>query len=333
MSSRPNVALVGLGAWGRNHFRVLRELGVLRRVFDVDPSVLATLPADMRAPSWAALLDDPEVDAVVVATPAPTHFELARDALLRGKDVFVEKPMTLRSTDADTLVEIADRGGRVLMVGHVTLFHPALTALRAWIRRGDLGVVRYLQAQRLNLGTVRPSEDILWSFAPHDFAAMIHVLDANPVRVRAIGAAWLLEDRSDVTVTHLEFPEGVKAHVHVSWLHPHREHRLTVVGDRKMATFDDDGRGGTLRLWDTGVDLRDGTLVHRREGHTEVDLPTVEPLRAQMEHFVDACRTRREPLTGGRHGAAVVRVLDAASRSLRADGEPVGVGRPIEVRA
>ncbi len=323
MSSRPRVALLGLGAWGRNHLRILREFGELHSAFDVDPSQCAVLQPGEQAASWNAILCDGRVNAVVIATPAPTHHALALAALQAGKDVLVEKPMTLKASEAEELVGVADRHGRVLMVGHVTLYHPAVLRLRELIRSGDLGAVRYVYAHRLNLGTVRPSEDILWSFAPHDFAAMGYLLAETPTSVRAIGSAFLRDDRSDVTVTHLEFASGIKGHVFVSWLHPFREQRLTVIGDRKMATFVDNGTGGSLRLYDSGVDVAGEVLVHRRDEGLDITLPPQEPLRLEIAHFLECCDRREEPLSGGRHGLGVVAVLEAASRSLRSGGEPI----------
>jgi UDP-2-acetamido-3-amino-2,3-dideoxy-glucuronate N-acetyltransferase len=174
----------------------------------------------------------------------------------------------------------------------------------------------------LNLGVVRETEDILWSFAPHDFAVLLHLLGDAPERVAAHGRAFLRPDRADVTVTHLDFPGGVGAHIFVSWLHPAKEHRLTVVGDRRMATFTDDGRGGALTVHDVGVDRIDGREIPRRNGDRLVPLAPLEPLRAEMMHFLDCCDRRVEPLTGGRHGLEVVRLLAAAAASARAGGGP-----------
>jgi UDP-2-acetamido-3-amino-2,3-dideoxy-glucuronate N-acetyltransferase len=321
--SRGRVALLGLGPWGRNLLRVLDELGALAAAFDPDPTALARAPAALRAASVAAIFADPAIDAVAIAAPAALHFELARAALEAGKDVFVEKPLCLDAREGEELVRQAERRGRVLMTGHVVIHHPAIAALKAALLRGDLGRVRYVYSNRLNLGVVRETEDILWSFAPHDFAVLLHLLEAAPTRVRALGRGYLRPDRADVTVTHLDFPDGVGAHLFVSWLHPSKEHRLVVVGDRRMATFVDDGRGGALTIFDVGVDQVGDVAVHRRNGGEAVPLPAVEPLRAEMSHFLDCCRTRAEPLTGGRQGLEVVRLLAAAAESARQDGAPV----------
>jgi UDP-2-acetamido-3-amino-2,3-dideoxy-glucuronate N-acetyltransferase len=320
---RARVALLGLGPWGRNLLRVLDELGALAAAYDPDAAALARAPADRRAASVAAVFSDPRIDAVAIAAPAAKHFELSRAALEAGKDVFVEKPLCLDPREGEELVRLAERRGRVLMTGHVVVHHPAIAALKAAIVRGDLGSLRYVYSNRLNLGVVRETEDILWSFAPHDFAVLLHLLDAAPTRVRALGRSYLRADRADVTVTHLDFPGGVGAHLFVSWLHPSKEHRLVVVGDRRMAAFVDDGRGGTLTIYDVGVDQVGDVAVHRRNGGEVAALPSIEPLKAEMIHFLDCCRTREEPLTGGRHGLEVVRLLAAADESARRGGEAV----------
>ena len=331
--SRGRVALLGLGPWGRNLLRVLVDLGELRTAFDPSPAALSNAPPEARAHSAAAAIADPAVDAVVIASPAAGHYALAKAALEAGKDVFVEKPLCLDAASGETLVALADAGGRVLMTGHVLVYHPAISALKELMDRGDLGAVRYVSSNRLNLGQVRETESILWSFAPHDFAVLLHLLGDAPERVAAHGRAFLRPDRADVTVTHLDFPGGVGAHIFVSWLHPSKEHRLTVVGDRRMATFVDDGRGGALTVHDVGVDLVDGREVHRRNGETVVPLPPVEPLRAELIHFLECCDRRTEPLTGGRHGLEVVRLLAAADESARAGGRPVPfVGDPRRPR-
>ncbi|HYC78492.1 MAG TPA: Gfo/Idh/MocA family oxidoreductase [Planctomycetota bacterium] len=333
MAPRGRVALFGLGPWGRNLHRVLSELGELRATWDPDPAAADFAAPDVRATSAEAALADAKVEAVAIASPASTHFELARAALRAGKDVFVEKPLCLDPREGEALVDLADREGRVLMVGHVVVYHPAILALKAEIDAGRLGRVRYVYSNRLNLGVVRPTENILWSFAPHDFAALLHLLGEAPTRVQAVGHSYLKPDRADVTVTHLEFPHGVRGHLFVSWLHPWKEHRLVVIGDRRMATFVDDGQGGALTIHDVGVEQVGDVAVHRRNGGTPVPLPPQEPLRLELAHFLECCDRREEPLTGGRHGAEVVRLLWTADESLRRGGAPLPfVGDPRRPR-
>jgi UDP-2-acetamido-3-amino-2,3-dideoxy-glucuronate N-acetyltransferase len=316
------VALLGVGAWGRHLLRVLAEFEEIRAVYDPDPAAMAAVPADLRAPSFSAVLEDVGVEAVVIATPPATHFELARAALAAGRDVFVEKPLTLGVAQGAELVELADRLGRVLMVGHVTLYHPGILELKELLRRGDLGRPQYLYSNRLNSGRVRETENILWSFAPHDFAVLPYLLDGPPSEVIAVGSSHLREGRADVTVTHLKFPGGERAHIFVSWLHPMREHRLVVTGERRMAVFADDVRGGSLSLYDVGVGKSGERSVSPSAAHV-VPLAPQEPLRLEIGHFLECVDRREEPLTGGRHGLEVVRLLAAADASLRGGGIPI----------
>jgi len=318
-----DVALLGLGPWGRNHQRVLGELGALRSVYDANPGILDLHGAPGRsANSLEAILGDPEVRAVVVATPARTHYELALRALKAGKDVLVEKPLTLDEAHGEDLVRRARRGGRVLMVGHVTLYHPAIRTLVELVDGGELGNLRYLYANRLNLGTVREEEDILWSFAPHDVAVFLRLVGSWPHEVAAHGGSYLRPGRADVTVTHLDFPRGVRGHVFVSWLHPEKEHRLVVMGDRRMATFTDGPGGGELVLSE-GVPPESGAAPPPPRVRAVVPFPKEEPLRNELEHFLHCVRTREEPLSGGRHGLEVLRVLETAHRSLATGGRTV----------
>ena len=318
------VALLGVGRWGRNHFRVLRELGVLRSVWDRDPATLEReVPPELRADGPDAILADEAVEAVVVATTARSHYEVARRVLDSGRHVLVEKPLTLDEGEGEDLVARARAAGRVLMVGHITLFHPAIRNLLGLVRGGELGNLRYLYANRLNLGTVREEEDILWSFAPHDVAVMLALVGQWPARVGAVGGSYLRPGRADVTVTHLEFGGGVRGHIFVSWLHPMKEHRLVVVGDRRMASFTDGPEGGRLILYDRGVDLVEGRHELRKAEGEPVAFAATEPLRAELEHFLACVDSGSEPLTGGRHGLDVLRVLQTARASLERGGVPL----------
>jgi UDP-2-acetamido-3-amino-2,3-dideoxy-glucuronate N-acetyltransferase len=320
MADRGRIGLLGAGPWGRNLLRVLADFGELRSVHDPDPAALAAVPPEFRAPSFAAMLDDRTIEAVVIATPPVTHFELARAALLAGRDVFVEKPLTLDVAEGAELVELADRLGRVLMVGHVTLYHPAILELKSLVRRGELGRPQYLYSNRLNSGRVRETESILWSFAPHDFAVLLYLLESLPTEILAVGSSHLKAGRADVTVTHLKFPGGERAHIFVSWLHPMREHRLVLTCERRMATFIDDARGGSLSLYDVGVGESGERSVKPSSAADLVPLAPQEPLRLEIGHFLECLDRREEPLTGGRHGLEVVRLLAAADASLRAGG-------------
>jgi UDP-2-acetamido-3-amino-2,3-dideoxy-glucuronate N-acetyltransferase len=302
---------------------VLADFEEIRSVFDPDPRALAAVPTELRAPSFDAILEDRSVEAVVIATPPPTHHALARQALLADRDVFVEKPLTLDAAQGEELVQLADRKGRVLMVGHVMLYHPAVLKLKELLKRGELGRPQYVYSNRLNSGRVRETENILWSFAPHDFAVLLYLLDSSPTELLAVGSSHLREGRADVTLTHLKFPAGVRAHIFVSWLHPMREHRLVVTGERRMASFSDDAGGGSLALYDVGVGERGERSVLPSRPIDVVALPPQEPLRLEVGHFLECIDRREEPLTGGRHGLEVVRLLEAADASLRGGAVPI----------
>lgn len=336
MPTNKRLALAGAGGWGRNVARSLRRLrgADLHTVCDRDRSSLDKLddlgPETVRAEDFVRVLRDREVDAVIVATPPHTHHELAARALEAGKDVLVEKPLATRVADAEDLVGLAARNGRVLMVGHLLLYHPAVRRLRALVERGDLGEIHYLHSRRVNLGVIRREENALWSLAPHDVATAIHLLGELPSTVTAQGAAYVDRGVEDVAFAQLSFPSGRMASLHVSWLDPHKERKLTVVGDRKMAVFDDMEATEKLRVYDRGVDrpeyLPYGDALTLRFG--DIWIPKVEaaePLVLECQHFVDRLHDRGRPLSDGESGVAVVRVLAAATESLRRRGVPTAV--------
>lgn len=337
MTETKRLALAGAGGWGRNIARSLRKLrgAVFHAVCDTDPRTLAQLddvaPGPRRVSDFDALVQDSATDAIIIATPPETHHALAAAALRAGKDVLVEKPLALRPQDAEDLVGIADREGRVLMVGHLLLYHPAIRKLRSLVLDGELGEIRYLYAQRVNLGVIRKHENALWSLAPHDLAVAIDLFGEVPFTVTAQGASYLQPGIEDVTFVQLAFPSGRMAAIHVSWLDPHKERRLTVVGRRKMAVFDDMEATEKLRVYDRGVDqpeyLPYGESLTLRFG--DILIPKVdggEPLVLECQHFADRLHDRGRPWSDGESGLAVVRVLAAATESLRRGGAPAAVG-------
>ena len=275
---------------------------------------------------WEPLLDDPTVAAVAIATPAETHFALARQALLANKDALVEKPLALDVAQGAELARLAAERSRILTVGHVLEYHPAIVTLRRLLDEGALGAVQYIYSNRLSLGKVRREENILWSFAPHDIAVIVRLLNRMPVEVVACGGAYVQPNIADVTVTHLLFDNGARAHIHVSWLHPFKEQRLVVIGSRKMASFDDVNK--RLVLHDQRVEWREGQPIPVRGEGIDVPYPPDEPLRRECQAFLDAIQTRQPPLTDGMSGVRVLRVLQAAQRSLMTNGQPVSL--PLE---
>jgi len=325
-SENVRVAVAGCGYWGRNLVRNFHQLGALAAVCDVEANNLEEMRRNypvFATGHYEELLAMPEVDAIVIATPAASHHELAKKAMLQGKDVFVEKPLALHLKEGVELVEIARKHSRVLMVGHLLHYHPAIVELRRMLDVGELGRVEYISSSRLNLGKLRTEEDILWSFAPHDIAAVLHLLGEFPTSVAAQGASYLNHAISDVTSTILSFKSGVKAHIFVSWLHPFKEQKLVIVGNRKMAVFDDTQAENKLVLYPHRIDWVNRLPVARRAEGEVVQLSKEEPLRMECAHFLECVRDRKVPQTDGENGLRVLRVLHAAGQSVRDQGQPV----------
>jgi UDP-2-acetamido-3-amino-2,3-dideoxy-glucuronate N-acetyltransferase len=321
------VAVVGAGYWGVNLVRVFHRLGVLGTICDFDlPRVrkLALEYPDVALENnYAEVLGDQSIDAVVIATPAETHYALARRALLAGKDVFVEKPMTLRAGETEELTILAERHRRILMVGHLLEFHPAVTRLQELIDEGQLGRIEYIYSNRLNLGKVRREENALWSFAPHDISVILLLLKQLPIQVTAAGGTYLQPNIADVTVSTMLFARGTRAHLFVSWLHPYKEQKLVVVGEKRMAVFDDVRKVEKLQLYDKRIDLVDGQFVVEPPKPQTVAFPPDEPLLLECRHFVECVETRRQPKTDGHDAWRVLKVMEASQRSLSMNGEPV----------
>lgn len=319
------VAVLGCGHWGRNHVRVFHEMGALRAVSD--PSAAGRETAARLAPGVAVLddarpiLDDPEIDGVVLATPAETHAALCEEALRSGKDVLCEKPLALRYEDAQRAAQVAREHGRILMVGHILEYHPAILKLRALVAENLLGKVRYIYSNRLNLGRIRREENILWSFAPHDIAVILRLVSSLPFQVLAAGGAYITPNIADVTVTQLLFDNGVAAHIFVSWLNPFKEQKLVVVGSDRMATYDDVTK--ELILHDQRVTVEKGEPLPVKGEGMRIEFSREEPLRREAEAFLEAMETRNSPLTDAQSALDVLRVLQAAQRSLITHGSPV----------
>ena len=321
----PRVGAVGLGHWGQNIARNLNALGALAAMCDADEATRTrfakTYPNADLVGSFEALLARADIPAVMIATPASTHGALVDRALDAGKHVFVEKPICLDVAEAERLAAKAAALGRVLMVGHLLLYHPAFEALLAAVRGGDLGRLRYIYATRASLGKIRRQENALWSFAPHDISMILQLAGRLPETVVANGGNYLHEEVADTTLSHLDFGGGLQAHVFVSWLHPYKDHRLVVVGDRAMAVFNDVESGA------------DKLLLYRHKAHWDGDLPIVaraaaepipfvddEPLARECRAFLAAVGEGVAPPSDAAEGVRVLRVLDACQRSLNAGG-------------
>ena len=328
MNDDIKVAVCGMGYWGKNLVRVFNELGALAMVCDVHESAQKTCeekyPRAKFQREYQLVIDDPSITAIAIATPAALHHEMAKKALLAGKDVFVEKPLAIELDHGEELVDLAEKSGRVLMVGHILRYHPAVIKLRELVSNGVLGKIQYLYSNRLNIGKIRTEENILWSFAPHDISVVLGLLNEMPVRVFARGGEYLSQNVSDVTLSHFDFPSGVQAHVFVSWLHPFKEQRLVVVGSDKMAVFDDNC-ATKLVLYSHKVQWKDRVPTAVKADAEPIALDTAEPLKSECQHFLDCVKSRSTPRTDGKEALRVLRVLDACQSSLRQKGSLVEV--------
>ena len=314
------IGQIGLGYWGKNILRNLHELGVLHTACDSDEKALAahrkTYPGARFTASYHDILANGEIKAVAIVSPAASHYRLAREAMLAGKDVFVEKPLALTVEEGRRLIELARETGRILMVGHILLYHPAVLRLKEIVDQGRIGKIQYIYSNRLNIGKLRTEENILWSFAPHDISIMLMLLGEDPVRVSAFGGDYLNRNIYDTTITTLEFRNGVKGHIFVSWLHPFKEQKLVIVGTKGMIVFDDVSRE-KLFLYNHVIQWEKGRIpvAHKAEAET-IPFDPAEPLKDELRHFVQCVRERSEPKTSGEDGLRVLKILAAAERSL-----------------
>ncbi len=331
--SRVRLGVIGAGAWGRNHVRTAAGLaeGELAAVCDTDAKVRDRLARQYPGVHCTADVADllGRVDAVVIASPAATHARFALACVAAGKPCLVEKPFALSTRDAEAVARAAADRKVPVLAGHLLLFHPAVERLRALVQSGELGTIYYLYGLRVNLGQVRADENALWSFGPHDVSVALFLLGDAPVRVAAQGKSYLQPKVEDVVFLTMEFGSGVLAHVQLSWLDPHKERKLTVVGAKKMVVFDDMEAREKLRIYDKGVDRPPeygsyGESLAVREGDIFIPkIPNLEPLAAELGHFVRVARGAEPPRASAEDGVRVVRVLDAATRSLAAGGAPV----------
>ncbi|NVM57450.1 MAG: Gfo/Idh/MocA family oxidoreductase [Desulfobacterales bacterium] len=331
------LACVGVGYWGKNLVRNFNEIGVLDIICDTNGSVLEPLkkkyPDRRFSLSFSEVIGERTMDAVVIATPAEKHYALAREALLAGKHVFVEKPLALKVEEGEQLIALAEKSRKVLMVGHILEYHPAVLKLKGLIDAGDLGRINYIYSNRLNLGKVRTEENILWSFAPHDISVLLMLLGEMPVSVRALGGSYLHHEIADITISSLSFPSGVKAHIFVSWLHPYKEQKLVVVGDRKMAVFDDTSMDHKLQVYDEGIEWVNRMPVPRKKEPVTIEIEPEEPLRRECLHFLGSIINGTAPKTDGHSGLRVLKILNACEASLAQEGAPVKIAPTESVKA
>ncbi|MBF0612078.1 MAG: Gfo/Idh/MocA family oxidoreductase [Magnetococcales bacterium] len=315
------VAVIGAGYWGKNLIRNFSQLGALGCIVDSSPVIQERMtqeyPGVKLTASFSDVLGDADIRGVAIATPAETHGVLVREAILAGKDVYVEKPLCLSESEGKDLIRLAEDRGTLLMVGHLLWYHPVLLKLQELLRQGELGRIRYIYSNRLNMGKLRAEENVLWSFAPHDISVILGLLEEMPESVNAQGGNYLHQNIADVTVTLLSFASGIKAHIFVSWLHPFKEQKLVVVGDRQMAVFDDTAPWGQkLVLYPHQVEWRNNVPTAVKAAGEAVAVEQEEPLRAECAHFLDCMVTRKPPRTDGAEGLRVLKVLNACQHAL-----------------
>lgn len=323
-----SLLLIGAGNWGKNLARNFHALGALHTICDANEALLdsyaALYPDVILTTNYKAALECPQINKVVIAAPAALHFKLAKQALLAGKDVYVEKPLCLDSKEGEELIVLAKKQSRLLMVGHLLQYHPCVRRLQELVGRGDLGKLQYITSNRLNLGSIRTEENALWSFAPHDISVILSLCGQQlPENVRCVGEAYLSHGVADTTMTTMRFAAGIRAHIYVSWLHPFKEQKLVVIGTAGMAVFDDTKPWNEkLLLYRNNVTWKNGNIPQANKSEAEsIEVPQVEPLREECEHFLLCCQNRSEPKTNGQEGLRVLQVLQAAQASLNLDGE------------
>lgn len=326
-----NIAVVGCGYWGKNLVRNFAELGALHTICDSDPRTLESFtslyPKVNAETDYHRVLANQQIQGVVIATPAMSHYLMAKEALCSDKDVLVEKPLALEVGQGEELVELAERNNRVLLVGHLLEYHPAVLKLKELIDKGELGKINYIYSNRLNLGKFRTEENILWSFAPHDISIILLLIGEMPQEISAYGGYYLHQDIADVTLTTLGFKNGIRAHIFVSWLHPYKEQKLVVVGDKKMALFDDTNTKEKLFLYSHEIDWIDRRPVPRQKNPESIDVPLAEPLKLECQDFLDCMQSRKNPKVDGHKGLQVLRVLSYCQQSLEGKGKVVSLNK------
>ncbi len=330
LSAIPQIALVGCGYWGKNLCRNFQALGALKSVVDATENgqiIARTLaPNAQITDSLDDVLRNDQIQGVALATPAETHADLAIQAMQADKDVFVEKPMALTLEDAKKMKKVAEETGHILMVGHLLEYHPAVLKLREMIASGKLGKINYIYSNRLNFGKVRTEENALWSFAPHDVAVILRLMGQSPVRVSATGGSYLTSGIADTTLSNLSFDNESRAHIFVSWLHPFKEQRLVVVGDKKMAIFNDVSPfGDKLQLYPQNVEFDGPIPILKKEDAEFVEHANTEPLREECSHFLDCIQSRNQPLTNAQSGIDVLKVLHTCQQSIEQNGAPISL--------
>lgn len=317
------LAIIGCGRWGINHVRTAYQLlgPDLKYVFDANPAAVERVrqisPSIRFTTDENIIFDDASINGVILATPAETHFPLAKKFLENGKHVLVEKPITLHTSEARILVDLAEQFGKKLMVGHVLLYHPAIIELKRLCDTGKIGTLQYIYSNRLNLGAIRSEENILWSFAPHDISIMQHLIGRNPIEVASHGAHFIQNGIEDTTITYLKYSNNVHAHIFVSWLHPFKEQRLVVIGDKGMIVFEDSLPKDKLKFYPKGFQKTDQGIMKFDGEFESIPFSDAQPLTEEHKHFYDCIIHNKQPLTDGQHALEVLEILEMATQRLK----------------
>jgi UDP-2-acetamido-3-amino-2,3-dideoxy-glucuronate N-acetyltransferase len=328
------IAVIGAGGWGKNLIRNFYEIGALKTICDSDKEIIKTHQAQYPemhfTESYEDVLKDSTINGVVISTPAASHYEIAKKALFADKNVYVEKPISLNIKDARELIELSEKRNCILMVGHILRYHPAINKLKELIDSGELGKIQYIYSNRLNIGKIRTEENILWSFAPHDISVILFLLNEQPNAVSAVGGNYLQHDIADVTLTMLDFPDSVKSHIFVSWLHPFKEQKLVVVGEKKMGVFDDLTEE-KLFLYPHKIEWLKRIPIAKKAKVEVVPLKMSEPLRLECEHFLECINNGEQPITDGYEGLQVLEVLTTAQQSIYNSGKKITLQSKIKL--
>ncbi|OGX26052.1 MAG: oxidoreductase [Omnitrophica WOR_2 bacterium GWF2_38_59] len=315
-----NIAVIGTGGWGKNLVRNFHEIGALKAISDSNKENLKKIKDKYGIKeaytNYQDILSDKTIKAVVISSPAATHYEITKAALLSGKDAFVEKPLALNINEAEELINTADSNNRVLMVDHLLQYHPAVNKLKQLIDSGSLGKLQYIYSNRLNIGKLRSEENILWSFAPHDISVILGFVEKEPISVKVFGEAYLQDRIYDTTITDLSFSDRLKAHIFVSWLHPYKEQKLVVIGSKAMAVFNDLEPEEKLVLYPHKVEWIHQVPIAAIAEKEVVDIDKKEPLREACLHFLNCIETRQKPKTDGKEALRVLKVLQKAQEYL-----------------
>jgi UDP-2-acetamido-3-amino-2,3-dideoxy-glucuronate N-acetyltransferase len=320
-----NVAIIGAGRWGKNHVRTANSLLAANQITVCDFSeraretVRGINPEIKFTTNPDEIFSDDRINAVIIATPAETHYEIAKKALESGKHILVEKPITLYPEEAEKLLELSRKLNLKLMVGHVLLYHPAVIRMKEGLRKGEIGRLQYIYSNRLNLGALRTEENVLWSFAPHDISVIQYLIEKNPERIEAHGGAFVQKNIEDTTLTFLEYPENIKAHIFVNWLHPFKEQRMVVIGDKGMYVFEDSAKSEKLKLYHKGFVNEEGKIEKFDADYEVVEIENKMPLTEEQIHFYKSIVNDTTPRTDGQHALEVLRILSEASTKLNSD--------------